>query len=129
MSMMKGMLDEEIRREFEKLNEMVPGSDEYKATVDGLTKLMDRAIEIEKFDIEVDEKVESRENETELKLKQMQEDKKDRLIKNIMMGTKDAAIIIITVWGTVASINFEREGTITTSAGRKHLNKLLSWFK
>ena len=39
----------EIETEFEKLEGMEVGSDEYKTTVDGLTKLVDRAIEYEKF--------------------------------------------------------------------------------
>jgi hypothetical protein len=79
---------------------------------------MDRSIELKKIDAAAEEQNRRREDE-----------KKDRLIRNVMTGVKDAAIIGVTIWGTVASINFEREGTLTTSAGRKHLNKILSWFK
>lgn len=108
---MQTMLDKEIESEFEVLQHCKPGDETHKATVDSLTKLMDRAIE------------------TDLKVKQMQDEKKDRFIKNLMSGVRDAAMIGVAVWGTVASMNFEREGTITTSAGRKHLNKVLSLFK
>lgn len=125
---MQTMLDEEIKRELGVLKTLNPGEENHKTAVGGLTQLMDRAIELKKLDAASYEEI-TRELELDLKKEQMREDKKDRIVKYVMTGAKDAAIIVITIWGTVASINFEREGTITTSAGRKHLNKLLSWFK
>ena len=126
---MEKMLDEEIKTEFEVLKKAKPGDETHKATVDSLTKLMDKAIELRKIDATAAEENTTRTIETDLKLKQMQDEKKDRFVKNVMTGAKDVAIIAVTIWGTVASMNFEREGTITTSAGRKHMNKMLSWFK
>ena len=126
---MQTMLDEEIKRELEVLKTLDPGEENHKTAVGSLAQLMDRAIELKKVDATAYESEIAREVELDLKRKQMQDDKKDRVIKYVMTGVKDTAIIVITIWGTVASINFEREGTITTSAGRKHLNKLLSWFK
>ena len=126
---MQTMLDEEIKRELEVLRALNPGDENHKTAVGSLAQLMDRAIELKKVDAGAYEAEIARNIELDLKNKQMQDDKKDRVIKYIMTGAKDTAIIVITIWGTVASINFEREGTITTSAGRKHLNKLLSWFK
>ena len=129
MDDMEKMLGEEIKTEFEVLKNTKPGDETHKATVDSLTKLMDRAIELKKFDATAAEENATRKIETDLKLKQMQEEKRDRFIKNVMAGAKDVATIGVVIWGTVASMNFEKEGTLTTSAGRKHLNKLLSWFK
>lgn len=126
---MEKMLDEEIKTEFEVLKKAKPGDETHKATVDSLTKLMASAIELKKIDATAAEENTTRTIETDLKLKQMQDEKKDRFVKNVMTGAKDVAIIAVTIWGTVASMNFEREGTITTSAGRKHMNKMLSWFK
>lgn len=123
------MLDEEIRSEFEVLKRLKTGEEEHKTAVDSVVKLMDRKIELKKVEVNALEAKATREIERDLKLQQMQDEKKDRFIKNVMTGAKDAAIIVITSWGTVAAMNFEREGTLTTSAGRKHLNKLLSWFK
>ena len=40
------LLNDEIRDEIERLGELEIGSEPYKATVDGVTKLFDRAIEI-----------------------------------------------------------------------------------
>lgn len=115
---MQAKLNDEVVKRLDELATMESGTEEYDDKVNSLVKLMDRSLEFEKIEVDVIEKSKRREDE-----------KKDQLVRNVMNGTKDAAIIILTVWGTVAAINFEKEGTITTSAGRKHLNKLLSWFK
>ncbi len=108
-------LQEEISNEITYLGGMELGSEEYKVTVDGLTKLMDRAIEIKKFDIENSEKE-----------KQMEEDRKDRIIKN-SIGIASAVIpSVITIWGTVVSFKYDKEGVIpSTLIGRGFINKLL----
>ena len=163
-------LNDEILRELETLsNEEELGTDGYKITVDGITKLIDKAIELKKVENEVEEKVKNRELDNDLKLKQLEkdnelklaqiekenalklaqiekdnelkmkqiekeekfkqeqleEDKKDRLWKN---GIAIAGIIIpslITIWGTIKSLKFEEEGTVTTIMGRGFINKLL----
>lgn len=45
------LLNEEIKNEFNDLKKMELGSETYKTTVDGLTKLVDRAIELERIDV------------------------------------------------------------------------------
>ena len=108
------LLNKEIESEFECLMELDAGSEEYKVTVDGLTKLMDRAIEIDKLNIEHEEK-----------LQLNKEEKKDRLIKH---GINVASIVLpicVTIWGTLKSFKFEEEGTVTTIMGRGFINKLL----
>ena len=118
-------LHEEISAEFEDLKKMQLGCDEYKATVDGLTKLMDRAIEIERFEQESQDKAEAREQESKLKLKQKKEDRNDRIVKNILTVASIAVPTAVTIWGTQKSFEFEQEGTITTIMGRGFINKLL----
>lgn len=118
-------LYDEINAEFEDLSKMALGTEEYKVTVDGLTKLMDRAIDMKKFDTEYAERIENQKMDNCLKHRQLDEERKDRLIKN---GISIAGIIIpslITIWGTVKSMEFEKEGTITTIIGRGFINKLL----
>ena len=118
-------LYDEINAEFEDLSKMALGTEEYKVTVDGLTKLMDRAIDMKKFDTEYTERIENQKMDNCLRQKQMDEERKDRLIKN---GISIAGIVIpslITIWGTVKSMEFEKEGTITTIIGRGFINKLL----
>lgn len=113
----EALLKEEIQSEFETLKNVDTGSEEYKATVDGLTKLVDRAIEIEKFNAEREE--------NELKREQMKDEKIDRWVKN---GLTLVGVLVpagLTVWGTYKSFKFEETGTITTIMGRGFINKLL----
>lgn len=107
-------LEIEIDDELEALAGMKKGSEEYKATVDGLGKLLDRAIEIERL-----------ENEQEEKAIVRKEEKNDRLIKNCLTAAGILIPTMVTIWGTVVSLNFEKEGTITTGIGRGFINKLL----
>lgn len=122
------LLQKEITGEFENLGELELGSDEYKATVDGITKLVDRAIEIKKFDAERDDLrheklVEAEERKVEQS--RFEDEKKDRMIKN---GLSAAGIIIptiVTIWGTFKSFQFEKTGSVTTIMGRGFINKLI----
>jgi hypothetical protein len=121
----ENLLHEEIEKELHSLEGMDTGSDEYKIAVDGLTKLVDRAIEIDKFNNECEEKSKERKFEEDMRIKQLEEDKKDRLIKNVIAGAGIAVPSVITVWGTLKSLKFEETGTITTAIGRGFINKLL----
>ena len=160
----KDLLREEVENESNYLSEIEYGTAEYKAVVDGIIKLTDRVIEIEKLETNLDEKAKDREAakekenferelkekqlnemilerelkqkqakeaeaqaefERKLKIKQMEEDRKDRLIKN---GIAIAGILLpigLSVWGTFKSFEFEKEGTITTIMGRGYINKLI----
>lgn len=119
------LLENRIKHNFEQLNEMEVDSESYKATVDELVKLLDRDIELKKIDVDIQEKSKNRDNETDLKLKEMEEEKKDRLIKNAITAAGIAIPTLVTIWGTIKSIEFEKEGTITTIMGRGFINKLL----
>ena len=115
------LLNEEIKNEFEDLKKMELGSETYKTTVDGLTKLVDRAIELEKIDAEQNEAYENR----QVELSKIEDDRKDRWVRNILTGAGIVIPTAVTVWGTIKSINFEKEGTITTIIGRGFIQKLL----
>lgn len=109
-----GYLRDEIVAEFGELIQPDISNEDRKATVECLTKLLDRAIEMEKLEADKAEKEATR-----------KEDRIDRLIKH---GLTIAGIVIptaVTIWGTIKSIEFEKEGTITTIMGRGFINKLL----
>ena len=119
------MLHDEILNEFEELKKLEVGSDGYRAAVDGISKLLDRAIEYDKLDAECNERSWNRGFEEDYKLQLAEDEKRDRRIKN---GITIAGIVIpsvITIWGTIKSLNFEKEGTVTTIMGRGFINKLL----
>lgn len=119
------LLHEEIVDEFGNLSKIEVGTDEYRTAVDGVAKLLDRAIELEKLDIETKREAENQEFEQQIKLEQMREDKKDRKVKNVLTGVSIGAPLAVTIWGTLKSIKFEETGTITTIMGRGFIQKML----
>lgn len=119
------LLYDEIETEFEKLRTTEPGSEQYKITVDGLTKLMDRAIEMEKVNNDCKDKADTRESDHLMKQQQLKDDKTDRLIKNIIGAAGVVLPLLVTIWGTKVSLKFEEEGAFTTIMGRGFINKLL----
>ena len=111
----KDVLINEFIEEIEELKSMEAGSEEHKTTLDGVTKLADRLIEIEKFEAEHEEKKTQRE-----------EEKRDRRIKyGITIGT---TVLSTFVYGLafVASTNFERYGSFTTKGGQGSIRELLT---
>lgn len=118
-------LNTEIESLTEALKGMDPGTDKHKAAIDELTKLMDRAIKLQELENEQKNKELIREDDKALKLEQAKEDKKDRLIKNIIAAAGIVLPLGVTIWGTRTSLKFEEEGTVTTILGRGFINKLL----
>lgn len=139
----KQLLEDEITAEFNTLKEMDLGSESYKVTVDQLTKLIDRSISLEKMEIDVKDKAEDREIDMDYKTRQfnsensykvsdialrqtqMDNDKRDKLIVNVMTAAGIIIPSVITIWGTCKSLKFEEQGTVTTIVGRGFINKLL----
>ncbi len=121
----ENLLHDEIQEDFEKLRRVNFGSEEYKTGVDGLAKLLDRAIELDKLNTEDQDKTESRENEERWKQIQHEEEKKDRWVKHGISVAGIVLPILVTIWGTKASFKFEETGTVTTMMGRGFINKLL----
>lgn len=119
------LLHTEMANEFDKLEGMEVGSDKYIKTVDGLTKLMDRAIKIDELNEVHERELESREFEKSLKLKEFEEGKRDRLIKNCLTGAGIILPLGATIWGVLKSLKFEETGTVTTIMGRGLFQKLL----
>ena len=108
------LLHDEIRQEFEKLKEKEVGTDDHKTAVDGLTKLLDRAIEIDKINIDHEHNEKIRDDEN-----------KDRIVRHVLTALGIAVPTATAIWGTLKSFKFEETGTITTIFGRGWLNKLL----
>ena len=117
----KETLYKEIEDELQTLSEIEVGTDEYKSSVDGVTKLLDRAIEIEKHEAEMKE----REAERIAKNIQVAEEQKDRVVKNYISAGGVVLPLLVTIWGTLKSFRFEKDGTVTTIMGRGFINKLL----
>lgn len=137
------LLEEEISAEFNTLKDMELGSEEYKSVVDGLTKLMDRSINLDKLGIDKEEKIKDRESDSNykaeqlsseksyrdsdiiLRTQQMSNEQRDRLITNTITAAGIVIPSLITIWGTFKTLKFEEQGTVTTIMGRGFINKLL----
>lgn len=97
--------DAEIKNELELLATSNIETEEYKARIDGIGKMMDKKLEMKKIEA----------------------DRRDRLVKNIISCAGIGLPLIVTIWGTIVSLNFEREGVVTTGVGRGFVNKLFHW--
>lgn len=122
---LKTLLREEIEAEITALDELEFGGETHKVAVDGVTKLLDKYNDMEKMELEFQDKAAAREAENELKEKEMEDERKDRLVKNGLTLGSIVTGVGLTVWGTIKSIEFEKEGTITTIMGRGFIQKLL----
>ena len=117
-------LHEEIQDELKGLKQIELGTDKYRATVDGLTKLMDRAIEINKLDSDREDKLGQQVVEMEFKTQQLEEDIKDRKTRNRIAIAGLVVPTVVTIWGTLKTLKFEESGTVTTNAGRNFINRI-----
>lgn len=127
----KTQLEDEIRDEFEALRKIEVGSDTYRATVEGLTKLVDRKIEMDKAEVDARERIIKRNDDNEFKEMQLADDRKDRAIKN---GLTVATLVITTgttIWGILKSlkIEFKDNEMITSTVGKELMKKVISFKK
>ena len=118
-------LDKEILDTIEALNEMEKGSEEWKKTVEGLSKLLEKANERDKFKSERQEQSRNCRIENYWREEQAKEERIDRWVKNGIAVAGIVIPVVVTIWGTLVSFKFEEEGTITTIMGRGFINKLL----
>ena len=125
MMKLETLLREEITAELQELNKLELGTDEYEKTVNGITKLVDRVIKMDENDLEYQDRAEAREKDADIREKQINDERKDRVAKNLIAIAGIVIPIGLTIWGTKASFEFEKEGTVTTIMGRGFINKLL----
>lgn len=118
------LLDDVIVNELKNLKDTKGETDEYKATVECVTKLMDRSIEIKKVTFDQTNKLNRQVFDDKAKVKQDEEDRKDRLIKNCISIAGIVIPALITIWGTLKSLKFEQDGTVTSMAGRAFVSRL-----
>lgn len=118
------LLDDVIVNELKNLKDTKGETNEYKATVECVTKLMDRSIEIKKLTFDQTNKLSRQVIDDKAKVKQDEEDRKDRLIKNCISVAGIVIPALITIWGTLKSLKFEQDGTVTSMAGRAFVSRL-----
>lgn len=127
----KTQLEDEIREEFEALRKIEVGSDTYRATVEGLTKLVDRKIEMDKVEVDARERVIKRNDDNEFKEMQLADDRKDRAIKNWLTAATLVITTGTTIWGILKSlkIEFKDNEMITSTVGKELMKKVIPFKK
>lgn len=113
-------LNEVIAGQIKEMDRLEVGSEQYKIAVDGVCKLIDKSVEIRKVRISKLERADERED----KLVQYYGDKKERRIQMFINIGGIIIPVIVTVWGTFKTFQFEKEGTVTTILGRKFVQNL-----
>lgn len=121
----KELLEQEIESQIEALDDIEYGSDQHSACVGDTVRLLEKLNEMNRIEQDHIDKEESRKLEEDLKLKEMAENKKDRLWKNVLTAGTFVVSAGITIWGYVDSKRFEQGFTHTTEAGRTSTRKLL----
>lgn len=118
------LLNEEVECQIEEVHKISLGTDESKIAIDGVTKLADRSIELEKLRIQEEDLAEKRNMDYELRSEQI---KKEHLRGMIDIGTKvliGLGGLALSVWGTIYTTNFERDDNYTTQASRNWISSL-----
>ena len=123
----KKLMVEEFESELKELGKMEVGTEAHRNAADTVVKLADRIIEIDKLEAERELKQTELDDDVAFKEQQIKADKQDRLVKNVLTGVNIAGGIAAAVWAFVASMNFEKTGTITTEGGRNALRHLLKF--
>ena len=100
METIEKLLRSELEEELEALGEAELGSDDYKVAVEGITKLMDRQIEISKLNTEYELKRDAREIDTDLKVQQMKAEATDRKIKYAISIGETVVSTAVIIWGS-----------------------------
>lgn len=119
------LLRDEIQKEIEELSRMELGTEEYKTTVDGITKMTDRVIEMTKIDLEYRDRLDARESEEKLKREEMRDQKRGHFVNDGITILGIVLPVTVTIWGTIKSFKFEETGTITTIMGRGFIQNML----
>lgn len=119
------LLHDRIDTVSDQLSSTTAGSPEHKALATELADLMDRAIAMDKVDRDCELQEEARKSDESMKKQQMEDERKDRLVKNLLGAAGIVLPLVVTIWGTKVSLKFEEEGTFTTIMGRGFVNKLL----
>ena len=111
------------------LGKLQVGSDEYKSGADGVSKVGNTLIEMEKLEMEKELKIRAQDMEYDLKVKEIEENRKDRKAKNLIaIGTFAGTLgfqLLLSKW----TFLFEEKGTISSSMGRNLINKAMTFIK
>lgn len=121
----KTTLTEEFNDQMKDLHKLEVGTEQYSTAVNGVTKLADKIIDLEKIEIEREERIKDRDTEIELKSQQMEIDKRDKRNQNLVNVIKIAVPTVAGFAMGIISMKWEKLETITSTAGRQALKDII----
>lgn len=124
----KDKLDTEISSLLSSLEGVASGSNEYKAVLEDVSKLIEKRNEIDKMELELEKyKLSERSEQYKIdKEKELNEyNKKNQIITHAISIGSIVIPVFVTIWGTYKTLKFEETGTVTTIMGRGFVNKLI----
>lgn len=121
----KTTLTEEFNDQMKGLHKLEVGTEQYSTAVNGVTKLADKIIDLEKIEIEREERIKDRDTEIELKSQQMEIDKRDKRNQNLVNVVKIAVPTVAGFAMGIISMKWEKLETITSTAGRQALKDII----
>lgn len=121
----KTTLTEEFNDQMKDLHKLEIGTEQYSTAVNGVTKLADKIIDLEKMEIEREERIKDRDTEIELKSQQMEIDKRDKFNQNLINVVKIAVPTVAGFAMGIISMKWEKLETITSTAGRQAFKDII----
>lgn len=129
---MNGVIDKLIK----KLESLEPGTEEHDKVATTLVKVLKQTGELEQVNQDAIDKAAARERnlkndilEHNLKCEQMENERKNEVVKHIITIGTTVVTVIVTIWGVRVSLKFEEQGTITTTVGRSMFNGIINFFR
>lgn len=125
----KTALEKEILDEIEYINKLEVGSKEHKDATEAFERLLKQYNDMEKTELEYQDKSESRDKTSELKKLEIEQSRSDTKLKTAAtIGTAIFGSVLttgVTVWGICKSLKFEEEGVYRSPISRGLLQKIL----
>lgn len=122
---LKTLLMEEISSEIKDLNMEAIGTDRHKTAVESIGTLVQKVIELDKNEKELYKATYIADSERYDSRDRLDYEKKQNRVNNFILIGTTLLTVGVTVWGTLKTFEFEKEGTVTTIMGRGFINKLL----
>ena len=128
MNVEKGLKDViEARLTFQPEIEM--GTDEDRISTEGTAKLIQEYREVARLEIEREQKEKAQEQEYNLKVMQMENDRKDKMIDRGITIAGGIGSVAVLVWGTLKTFQFEKNGTVTSKVGKLFIESFRHFIK
>lgn len=118
------MIEDELEHQVSEMKRYEVGSKEYETAAKAISVLHNIIQESKKLEIDTDMKNITLENEYDVKSKQADENKRNRLWNTVVEIGGIVIPAVITIWGTKTTLRFEADGTPTSITSRSILPRL-----